>query len=676
MSNSLNICEMENCSNGCFSTDSTKNPLMNEKVYLYGNDRYNIIGQQIFMLPASDVMEYKNYIFQLQLIKKEYVVTLEGKEGSGRISNPFFIVYLKKNENVTMNREDKISNALDQTFQLFSKCGLINTISQNNSVLKNLPNNPVKSNGYTHYLTFTLVSQLKLKDIEDYETIKSKALTYLKRAQWASILITSMLSLVKGTIITQLKKVKFMKKNKEVLLERIIDKYINFINKNLSLILKMIIGIFESENNVIEKCNNYFYNIFQDPNAHQNIKYKGSGGVMKEHKFVILDKLFSGITILSNRGSNANIESNENTVVGNYNNSRSVGSNANTVVNGISVSSNNIVVLNYNEGNYSINGKLTTYQIALDEMANQFFDKLFEDSRFKQTLRSMLILNLESNNKNSIYTKSVINKNYLLKESIQPFLNSFRDIIESVKINNSNMEKNKKLLFEYIKKNILLNKDYYDGYNLLDERYDENIHLLETLFTDISSIRVYHKTQNETPRTLLNRMRKMVKKNVQGRCILQIKGDQIFINNTTKNMVTTEIQLSMNINNRGFNSDNIKKSIHNYVISMISNIDDINSFVNKYNQEIDNIKDNIIGIILYKYIQKFEELLMVNKKVTQENVTSNKSVNNLLRMLRRRRNVKESSIENQINVPVVETQSQKPKCGTFNVVKRMRGECE
>ncbi len=659
MANNLNICN-QSCNSGCFSEVYVNNPLCQESKYYYMNrnkniETYVITNQYLHLLDPSEEMRYGNFKFKLQLVKKDYFVN-DGlvPPNEGNISEHFFLVYLKKHERNNSQINPIVTKGLNQTFTLLSKCGLIKQFDSKCHKSNNLQD-------YTHYIPFKMGTRQKLKDMKSFQEIKDEALPYIKKALWATIMITTVINLSKNMIITQFKKAGIVKEDKIQMFENILSKYITFINKHISILLQIVVTEFEKNNGLIEKCNNYFYNIISNPFAHQDISYKGAGGTQKTHKFVIFSKLFENLSknkVIHLNNSNSPITR-----------SRSNSTNStNTVV--PTFNSTNMFEMNNNGSFVEYDNEISIYRNSLDLIATELYKQITSNPQFSSTIKSMIMMNLESNmngnstiyernqmnKKSTIYERSQNNKSIILKESINPLLNFYTSMINGFKLNNSNNHYVKSLIFEKIKNNII---EKYNDYNLLSDTYDENIMILRILFPEINNMITQRKRNlnnaKSTPisTSIFSRFTSLTSKQSKSNFYVKIniKNQQIYVLYNTigrnqKNVVHEQL-LNIPIIQR-ITSNSFHEKIHHFVLNNVvlanstTNSELYNDFVNKYNQEIDKINENIQDIIMYKYGTDFESLNISNIKNKNINVnsllkTKNNSIG-LLKMLKKRRN--------------------------------------
>jgi hypothetical protein len=197
--------------------------------------------------------------------------------------------------------------------------------------------------------------------------------------------------------------------------ENILTKYITFINKHISILLQIVVTEFEKNNGLIEKCNNYFYNIISNPFAHQDISYKGAGGTQKTHKFVIFSKLFDNLSknkVIHLTPSNTRNRSNStNTVVPPFN-------------------STNMFEMNNNGSFVEYDNEISIYRNSLDLIATELYNQIILNPQFSSTIKSMIMMNLDPimNEESTIRVRSEKNKSIILKESITPLLNFYTSI--------------------------------------------------------------------------------------------------------------------------------------------------------------------------------------------------------------------------------------------------------
>ncbi len=636
-SNSLNVCN-QSCSTGCFSEVYVNNPLCKETYYYYMNrnksiENYTITNQYLHMLNPSEELSYANFQFKLQLVRKDYFVSDNSEPpNEGSISENFFIVYLKKLERSTNNRMNPIViKGLNETFSLLSKCGLI----------KELTTKCHKSNEflqYTHYIPFKIGTRQKFKDMKSFQEIKSEALPYIEKALWATFMITTVINLSKNMIITQFKKAGIVKEDKIAMFENILTKYITFINNNISILLNIVIDEFKKNPGLIEKCNDYFFNIISNPNAHQNITYKGAGGTQKTHKFVIFEKLFENLP----KNQVINLSNNNHT-----NSTRGRSNSTNTVVHKFN-QSNMIQMNNGNSTFTDYDNEISVYKNSLDEIATELYNQILANPQFSSTIRSMIMLNLEPNAL-TIRERSKNNKSVVLQESFRPMLNYYKSMINGFKLNNSNNHYIKSLIFEKIKNNIL---QRYNHYNLLTDAYDENIMILRALFPEVNNMITQRKSNAKSvSSSIFSRFKSKNDFYVK----IEIKNAKIYVLYNTANKPNNEMLLNISLVQR-VTPNPLHQKIHSFVLNNIvlepniqSNTQLNNDFVTKYNQEIDKIVENIENIIMYKYGTYFESLNISNiKNITENtllavqntntNTNTKTKTNTLLKMLKKRRN--------------------------------------
>lgn len=636
-SNSLNVCN-QSCSTGCFSEVYVNNPLCKETNYYYMNrnksiENYTITNQYLHMLNPSEDLTYANFQFKLQLIKKNYFVSDNSEPpNEGSISENFFIVYLKKLERSTNNRMNPIvTKGLNETFLLLSKCGLI----------KELTTKCHKSNEfseYTHYIPFKIGTRQKFKDMQSFQQIKTEALPYIKKALWATFMITTVINLSKNMIITQFKKAGIIKEDKIAMFENILTKYITFINNNISILLNIVVTEFEKNRGLIEKCNDYFFNIISNPFAHQDITYKGADGKQKKHKFVIFEKLFENLP----KNQVFNLSNNNRT-----NSTRERSNSTNTVVPAFN-QSNMIPMNNGNSTLTDYDNEISVYKNSLDEIATELYNQILANPQFSSTIRSMIMLNLEPNAL-TIRERTKNNKSVVLQESFTPMLNYYKSMINGFKLNNSNNNYIKSLIFEKIKNNIL---QRYNHYNLLADVYDENIMILRALFPEVNNMITQRKRNLNNAKSvsssIFSRFTSRTPKN-DFYVKIAIKNAEIYVlyNTIGKNQKNVVYEQPLNISFvQNVQSNPLHQKIHSFVLNNIvlepnvqSNTQLNNDFVTKYNQEIDKIVENIENIIMYKYGTYFESLNISSiKNITENSVVAVKNTNTLLKMLKKQRN--------------------------------------